>query len=197
MSDPLDTAAKAYSASTLKNACEFAGILSSYLLQNRLLRGIHEYYSLQITLVMQLYIFAIHASGYLVFEKLGQEKHDIFMERMLNSFLEDAPGEISIFLSESEAGITVETVKSATQNLIEFYNTSARLLRIKTNDMKDFSAAALTELVQRQFIESGGYGNLIELNESSRERILPTIKDMLDSFGLEFQKDVNTKLSSF
>lgn len=199
--DLLPDVARAYSDSTLNNSCEFSAIVASFLLQKHFIAGIHQYYVLQTVLIGELYIFGIYSSGYLIFEKLGQEKHDIFVPIMLRYYSENASKKIAAFLSEplseSESKImneTIETIKLAGDNFMERYNATIRTLRIKSNDYRDISSALFTDIFMDSFLTSNGYATLVTLDEEKREE-LSTVRDMINSFGREFQKDLIEKIS--
>jgi len=147
-------------------------------------------------LVGELYAFAIHVSGYLIFDKLGQEKHDAFVNVMLDYYRQNATSTIAAFLSESEPQITEAVVKPAVDTFMESYNMSVLTLRIKSNDYRDISSGLFTQIFTGLFWESNGYNTLLAFQEHSREEISHTVRDMVDSFGHEFQKDVQSKLST-
>ena len=192
----LSDVARAYSERTLNNSCEFSGIVSSFLLQKHLIRDIHKYYVLQMILAAQLYIFAIYSSGYFIFEKLGQERHDDFMQIMHDYYIKNATRRVAAFLAEYEPQITDEMVKPIVDNFIEWNNSATRALRIKSNDYRDISSALFTEIFMDSFLASNGYDALVALDKEKREELSSTIRDMVNSFGREFQQDVIARVST-
>lgn len=192
--DLLPDVARAYSDNTLNNSCEFSAIVASFLSQKRLIKGIHQYYVLQMILIGELYIFAIYSSGYFVFEKLGQERHALFVQIMHDYYIKNATPRIAAFLAEYEPQLTDEMVKPAVDNFIERNNIATRTLRIKSNDYRDISSALFTEIFMDSFLTSNGYATLVTLDEEKRGE-LSTVRDMINSFGREFQKDLIEKIS--
>ena len=194
--DLLEGVADTYSAHTLHNSLEFSGILSSFLLQKRLVRGINQYYALQIALARTLYQGAMLLADRRVLEKLGEEKRGVFLRSMADYFIENSSVQIAKYLAEYEPSITPKTISAeSAEDFKQDYNIVSATITLRMSNSGKSVQETVANHFMTAFLESLGYGTLVELSEEKIKDMAPTFVDMACSFFREFEKDLVSKLS--
>jgi hypothetical protein len=191
--DLLTGVAESYSLNTLKNSCEFAGILASYPLRKHLMRGLMQYYVLQSVLARDLYVLAMLVSDRFVSQKFDEERRGTFMNSMVSFFVQNASQRIAKFLSDETHQFNPESFVFPADDFKQNYNLTSTALTIKMNGPEKSINKTITEIFGDTFLDS--YGQLLKLDEENTKMLLSWVRDFIPSCLDEFQKDLSAKMA--